>query len=65
MVKTTEFRDSTPPEVEAIGHGKWLVHWNIEELTDPDNEERIYYRYNEVKLDHNPTKKEVTKIKAL
>ncbi len=65
MLKTTQFRDSVPPDVEPIGHGKWLVHWNIEELTDPQDETRVYYQYDEVQLDHKPTKKEITKIKAL
>lgn len=65
MKKTTEFRDSIPPDVEAIGHGKWYVHWNIKEKTDPQDESRTYYQYDEVELDHKPTKTEIKKIKLL
>ena len=65
MAKTTEFRDSIPPSVEAIGHGKWYVHWNVQKQIDPEDENRIYYQYNEVQLDHKPTAKEIKKIKLL
>ena len=65
MEKTIEFRDSIPPQVEAIGHGKYLVHWNVQELHDEQDTDRIYYSYNEVKLDHKPTKTEIKKIKLM
>ncbi len=65
MKKTIEFRDSLPPTTEPIGHGKYLVHWNIEEKTDPQDESRVFYQYNEVIFDHQPTKTEVKKIKLL
>lgn len=51
------YRATAPPQVESIGHGKWLVHWNIEEI----GENR--FAYNEVCLTHKPTKKEIASIK--
>jgi len=65
MKKTTQFRDSIPPSLEAIGNGKWLVHWNVQKQQDEQDTDRIYYSYNEVKLDHKPTKTEIKKIKLL
>lgn len=57
----TEQRKEYPPEVEAIGLGKWHVRWNVEQITDEETDE-THYEYNEVTLDHEPSQDEIDDI---
>ena len=58
----TEQRDEVPVNVEDIGLGAWHLRWNIQEKTTED--ERTYYEYSEVTLDHKPTATEIKNITA-
>jgi len=64
METTKQYRNSIPPDVEAIGHGKWYVHWNVQEvIPEPDApDQTVQYQYNEVCLDHEPTHDEIATI---
>lgn len=66
MEKTTQYRDSIPPDVEAIGHGKWFVHWGVKEMVPEPGatDKTVQYQYNEVCLDHEPTHAEIATIVA-
>lgn len=55
-------RNEIPPTVENIGRGKWHLRWDVQEKQRNDENESIYFDYNEVELDHEPSGSEQIEI---